>query len=78
MTSGWSWPAVGHEVDRVDNYWFLINESLCLLQAGKSWNGVGHRMAAGNGARNPFGVAFEAAGEVSFAQVPMFKVQFFV
>ena len=38
------------------------------MQAGKFWNGVGHRVAAGDGARNPFGVAFEAAGEVSLVK----------
>jgi len=34
-------------------------------QPGKTWIGVGHQNDQGSGIRNPFGVAFKAAGEVS-------------
>lgn len=37
----------------------------CTTNAGDVWNGVGHEAVGGAGARNPFGLAFAAAGNVS-------------
>jgi len=34
----------------------------CTTNAGDVWNGVGHEAVGGAGARNPFGLAFAAAG----------------
>ncbi len=44
---------------------------------GEIWNGVGHKLEDGSGARNPFGLDFKAAGLVRLKRIFYNKIDCF-